>query len=205
MLRHRVFFSRSRASCVCAAGLVTMSCSGPMPSAQPNSPLPLAPSSILATDPDRSLPAASRGETLFSLGNGTFEITTEAGDTLTGIVFGNLAVPVPGRATLSIGLLVTGGTRRFSGASGVLTGDGRGDFDIGKEGSVTVSSVAGTLQTDAQPAGFRFQMTIGGTSTMECGPSMKIQLAIRGDGSIATVGRARIRLTAAIDNTTCLS
>jgi len=211
MLRHRVFFSISsisRGMSVWAASLIAISCSGPAPLASDET-LPTAPSpsvtGMAAAGTDRSLPASPHEETLFSFVDGTFVITTDAGDSLTGLYFGHLAIPIPGRSTISIGLLATGGSGVFRGASGVITGDGGGEFEFGKEGHVVVSSATGILQTAAAPAGFKFQITIGGTSVLSCSASSRTQLTIRGDGSIATVGRARVLLTSEISNTFCVS
>jgi len=206
MLRHRVCFLNSRGAWVLAATLVTMSCSGPTPSEQAIS---IAPSPSVtapaAADTDRSLPASPRDATTFPLENGTFVIRTAAGDSLTGIALGNLAIPVPGRSTISVGLLATGGSGIFSGASGILTGDGGGTFEVGNEGKITVSSATGVLQTNAQPAGFKFGITIGGTALLSCSASAKIQLTIRGEGSIASVGRASVLLISELGNTSCVS
>ena len=208
MLRHRVCFPVARVAWVWAASLVAMSCSGPTPRSSeqvlPTTPSPLVTGPV-AAGTDRSLPASAREAALFPFLNGTFVITTEAGDRLTGISSGHLAVPIPGRSTISVGLLATGGTGIFRGASGVVTGDGGGEFEVGNERHVVVSSITGVLQTAAVPAGFRFHITIEGTSILSCGRVTRIQLTIRGEGTIATVGRATALLTTELDNTYCES
>ena len=204
MLRHRAHFPVSRALCVWA-GLLTMSCSGhaeaPWSEALPTSPS--APASVNPGDIDRSLPAAAGSATLFAFTNGTFVLTTAAGDTLTGLSFGHLAFPAMGRTTISVELFATSGSGMFQGASGIVTGDGGGQFEFGKAGHVVLSSLDGVVQTTAQPNGLRFHGTLGGTSELSCSASARTQLIIRGDGSVATIGRTTMLLTTELENTNC--
>jgi hypothetical protein len=139
----------------------------------------------------------------FPLLEGTFAITTEAGDRLNGTYTGALAVPNPGRPTVTLELLVTGGLGVFQGATGTLKGEGNGTF-ASLAGDFVLPSLSGLLVTTAYPAGSMFRTTVVGTSALTCSATTaRIFMTLRGQGTGATVGGANVVLGSEIGDTNC--
>ena len=135
------------------------------------------------------------------LANGTFTFTTARGE-LTGTYTGFVTEPSSGRPTATLTLTVTGGTNAFAGATGTLTGDGKGEFLAGGRFAF---SLEGVVRTSAVPARSTFHTTVVGTATLAdtCTANQHIISRLRGEGTISNLGRARVELESEIVETGC--
>ena len=200
MLRSR--FGIGRVSCAAVVGLTASACGGALTeegsaSALFTTPTAASTAAGVAESPSRTL---AREVTTYTLVNGTFSIMTDHGQ-VTGIYSGVVAVPTSGRPMVTMTLTITGGTKTFAGATGTLIGDGKGAFL--SEGSF-VLSLEGVVRTSAVPSGTTLRTTMKGTATLaEACRNDRILSRLRGDGTIPTVGRARVELESEIVETEC--
>jgi len=142
----------------------------------------------------------ARPNITYTLANGTFTFTTERGE-LTGTYTGLVTDPTSGRPTVTMTLLITGGSNVFAGATGTLTGAGKGDF-LGT--GHFVLSLEGLLRTSAVPTGTTLHTAVVGTTTLaEMCRNYHIVSRLLGDGTIPTVGRTRMELESEIIETGC--
>ena len=207
MPRHRVYLRIPLALLVIAISLAgAAACDGPVTTdsvnALPSSPSTLAPvrnAVLLGDSSEISIQAPSS----FPLLNGTFVIATGSGDQLTASFVGAVTAPIPGRPTVTLNFVITGGSGVFQGASGTLQGEGSGAFT--SEGDFVLHSVTGVLVTTADPAGSLFRATVVGTSALSCSAAHRILLTLRGQGTVAMVGRVVVEFIAEIGNTGCSS
>ena len=204
MPRHRSGFGMGAVSLAAVVGLAASACGGAIPR-DGTSALFTTPSAAtsaaglgLATEPSRAL---AREVISFTLANGTFTFKTENGE-LTGTYTGFVTDSTSGRPMVTMTLQVTGGSNVFAGATGTLVGDGKGAFLTGGR---FVLSLEGVVRTSAVPAGSRFHTTVVGTATLAamCSANNHIISRLRGEGTIPTLGRARVELESEIVQTGC--
>ncbi len=207
MPRHRVYLRIPLAVLVIAISLAAAAaCGGPgttdSVNALPNSPSAVAPipNAVLTGG---SLEISVRAQSSFPLLNGTFVITTRSGDQLTASYVGAVTAPIAGRPTVTLEFVITGGSGVFQGASGTLQGKGSGAFT--GAGDFVLPSVTGVLFTTANPAGSLFRATVVGTSALSCSAAHRMLLTLRGQGTVAGVGRVDAELIGEIGNTGCIS
>ena len=163
-----------------AAGLIIGACNGA-------SPLSPSRSDVASSPVARSSPPGI----ITLLSSGTFTVTTRQG-TLTGTYTGE---GNGSAGTFTVAL--TGGTGRFAGASGTLTGDGEGGF-TGEGGFALV--LDGIITT---AAGSR-KLRIGskGTSTLSCINEVPI-LTLTGTAQVTGSGSSSALLTHQVGNLGC--
>lgn len=137
----------------------------------------------------------------FTLVNGIFTLTSPAG-TVNGTYGGLVQVPVSGRSTAALTLVVTGGSDMFAGATGTLVGTGGGAFVA--DGDFNLS-VDGMVSTTARPAGSRLRINVSGIATLpfSCSDNDRRFSRLVGIGTIPNVGRSRMELQSEILETSC--
>jgi len=166
----------------------------------PASPDTLTPAPAAATVPAIA-PATASAAVLakadpveFSLQNGTF--TLEVGSASLIGTYEGRSVQGSGPELASLTLDVTGGTGSFTGATGVLTADGRGAF--AGEGAFQIT-VTGEVEANGQK---RVRIKAKGQSGLSCGSTGPV-LAMSGSGSAGNLGEASVQLTHEIAGAFC--
>ena len=204
MPRHLPGLSMGPVSLAVVVGLVTSACGGTIPRER-TSALFTTPSAVtsaaalgLAGEPSRTL---ARQVITYTLANGTFTFMTEHGE-LTGTYTGFVTDPTSGRPMVTMTLQVTGGSNVFAGATGTLVGDGKGAFLTGGPFNL---SLEGVVRTSAAPSGSKFLMRVVGTATLAemCSANNRIVSRLQGEGTIPTLGRARVELESEFVETEC--
>ena len=180
----RPMSARTSVSLAAVIGLAAVACGRTNSQVGP-SVLLTTPSKIVSEldMPGDSAGTLARAITTYTLANGTFAFTTENGE-ITGTYTGLITDAMSGRATVTMTLLVTGGSNVFAGRF--------------------VLSLEGFLRTSALPTGTKVHTTVvGTTSLLEMCRNDHIVSRLRGEGTIAMVGRTRMELESEIIETAC--
>lgn len=161
-------------------------------------PLPPGGSKVLpgAADPPAAVtaPLAKAAPEVFPVNGGLFTFTLEDGS-LTGTYEGE-STTGSGPESARLALHVSGGSGAFAGASGELSGTGRGAFS--GEGGFQLT-VTGTIRTNSESA---IRLKAKGQATLSCGTEGPI-LNLEGRGPAGRLGETSVRLTHATGGGAC--
>jgi hypothetical protein len=168
-------------------------CANPSPAA----PDPLDGSAAASAGNGAGAASPGTPSATFQLLDGTFRLAGIGGDSITGTYTG-LASVARGE-TSSLELQVTGGTGAFSGATGALSGNGKGAFTGQGPFSATIS---GRIVAEGSGA-FKIRWAIAGTSTVSCAASERISVTQNGTASAPRIGDVATTFQHQLSNTGC--
>ena len=177
---------------VLVAAATSTSCSGP------TAPEPIglgAPLGLSAASDGRGVPMN------FPVLGGTFRLGFSNGDYIAGTYTGDASVSNPGSDNAVLDLTVVEGSGAFQGASGSLTGDGRGAFS--GEGTFWLS-LKGSISTTTMPQAFSFSASLRGTSVVSC-VDQRITLTLDGSGNVSRFGSVTVSARHQVGSTSCFS
>jgi hypothetical protein len=129
---------------------------------------------------------AARTSNTFQLLDGKFTLTLADGSTIWGTYHGTAAVPSAGQPRATLEGVVTGGTGRFAGATGGLSGTGTGGF--AGDGDFLVALRATVSKGNG--VSFELPVVLRGVSTSTCSTTAPPRMALNGTGSAKGVANA---------------
>jgi hypothetical protein len=122
--------------------------------------------------------------------NGTFTLTTAAGDQISGTYAGEESTLDPQPSETSLVLQVTTGSGIFAEATGTLAGSGTGEFTGDGEFSLSLKGKIATSDMNAFPV----RATLQGTAQASCNSAGHIVVSFAGSGSMLRAGSVSVDL-----------